>query len=316
MKVLVTGWAGYLGPHVVRLLRERGHYVIGLDTGWFLHTYQEKPVYPHESIWMDLRDAWLDDFDVDVIVHLAGLSNDPMSNLDPELTRDINFTGTANLIGTNDDRRHVIASSCSVYGTADLATEETAPAPLTAYATAKANVDRFVADMDEAVSLRFGTLYGWSPGYRLDLVVNRMVRDALFSGIKVYGNAARPLLNVEDAASAIVYAAVEQTALGGVYNVTGENWRMQDLGKTVQAAVKKYLGATPSLTFLPSSGDARDYSVLDTKLRASGWQPTRTIEDTLPGLIERSFVLRTPSLLTRLSALESLKLDKRLRSAA
>lgn len=315
MKVLVTGWAGYLGPHVVSQLKRHGHYVIGLDTGWFLPVYQETPDYPHETLFMDIRDAWLDDFDVDCIVHLAGLSNDPMADIDPELTSDINFRGTTALIGTNDDKRHVIASSCSVYGTAEMATEETEPAPLTAYAKAKANVDRFAEGIEGAVSLRFGTLWGYSPGHRLDLVVNRMAYDSLHGrGVTVYGNAARPLTHVEDAAAAVVLAVEHPEIAGGVLNVVGENWRMQQLGKFVQE------NTNCNLYFRPSGGDARDYSALGTKLMALGWEAKRTLADDFDRLLIRSFDLDLPSRLTRLDVLNELRrtkyLDSSLRSPA
>lgn len=315
MRVLVTGWAGYVGPHVVNLLRKRGHYVIGLDTGWFLHNYYGPVVAPDEAYFMDLRDAWRRDFEVDAVVHLAGLSNDPMSDIDPELTTEINYLGTAQLIGTHDKARHVIASSCSVYGTAEMADETTEPAPLSEYAKAKVAVDRYVEGMAGAVSLRFGTLYGQSPGHRLDLVVNRMCYDAVHGrGVTVFGNAARPLTHVRDAAASIVHA-VELGYMAGPYNVVGENWRMQDLGRAVADAT----GA--QLIFKPGGADARDYSASGERLRREvGWSPRRTVKATIPQLVVDSFNLGLPSRYVRLETLKSLMsanvINQQLRSAA
>jgi nucleoside-diphosphate-sugar epimerase len=258
---------------------------------------------------MDVRDAWREDFDVDCIVHLAGLSNDPMADLDGGLTCDINYVGTVSLIGVNESKRHVIASSCSVYGTAEMADETTPTQPLSEYAKGKAAVDRYAA-AQEAVSLRFGTLYGWSPGHRLDLVVNRMCYDAVHGrGVTVYGNAARPLTHVIDAARAIVLA-VENTRTQGIYNVVGENWRMQDLGRAVAAQS----GAT--LTFKPGGADARDYSASGAKLRATGWSPQHTVASTLPSLLIQSFGLLALKPYVRLETLKSLSLTPDLRRAA
>jgi len=299
MRVLVTGWAGYLGPHVVRLLKAKGHYVIGLDSGWFLPQYAEPPDYPDEAIFGDIRDGrpiWGGP-QIDAVVHLAGLSNDPLGDMDEILTDEINFEGTIAMISEYAHARHVVASSCSVYGTAEIATEETEPAPLTAYARRKAMVDGLLARKD--VSLRFGTLYGFSPGHRLDLVVNRMVWDATRArGITVFGNAARPLTHVEDAARAIVQA-VESPLMRGIYNVGGENYRMQELATDVQRA-------TGALVFKhPGGADARDYSVNSDKLLATGFEFKHTVKSALPDLIERTRTL--PGLPTRYVRLNTIK---------
>lgn len=303
MRVLVTGWAGYVGPVLIRRLREAGHYVIGLDTGWFLDRYAGLPVYPDEAVFGDIREPAYEG-DVDVVVHLAGLSNDPLGDLDPILTNEINAVGTQWRIRDRLEARHVIVSSCSVYGTAEMATEETPVAPLTEYAKAKADVDRWAFSLSSyrspnAVSLRLGTVYGWSPGHRLDLVVNRMTYDAVHGlGITVNGNAARPLVHVEDVARAIVFMLDRPET--GIYNVVGENWRMGDLAETVAWATKAQIRkAAPS-------ADARDYQADGSKLRALGFDTEWGVGDTLADLAELSVRLGVRSRYERLNAIRNL----------
>ena len=298
MRVLVTGNLGYIGPVVTRHLKAAGHYVVGLDTGWFLPNLASLPEWPDEQYFGDIRDE--DGRGMDAIVHLAGLSNDPMGNLDPALTHAINFEGTCNLLARWDSR-HVIVSSCSVYGTADMATERTEPHPISQYAVSKAAVDDFARVMMlNRVSLRLGTVYGWSPGHRLDLVVNRMTYDATHGlGITVNGNAARPLTHIEDVARVIVFMLDRGET--GVYNVVGENWRMRDLADLISQANR----ATRVIE-KPAAADLRDYAASGDKLLGLGWQPASGVADVLPDLIPRTAALGTPSRYVRLDALRNL----------
>ena len=300
MRVLVTGWAGYIGPVVIRHLRAAGHYVVGIDTGWFLRDYAELPEYPDEAIFGDIRRVLAPRPQADAVVHLAGLSNDPLGDLDPALTAEINFAGTCGLIQQDWSRRHVVVSSCSVYGTAEMATEETDPNPLTRYAAAKAAVDYSLSGLSsDAVSLRLGTVYGWSPGHRLDLVVNQMVYDAgRGRGISVNGDAARPLVHVEDVARAIVFMLDREER--GVYNVVGENWRMGALGESIAAATKAMIHHGPP------SADQRDYSASGDKLRALGWEPRHTVASTVPDLLVKSYGLGVPWRYKRLHSIQRL----------
>lgn len=290
MRVLVTGNLGYIGPVIVRRLQAEGHYVIGWDLGLFVHEYAEMPVWPDKQRFLDIRDASLWHETVDAVVHLAGLSNDPMGDLDPELTEKINVGGTLKVVQLTN-ARHVIVSSCSVYGaTSEVATEETEPNPLSVYAEGKALVDQAVlarARVDRslnALSLRLGTVYGYSPGHRLDLVVNRMVHDAANKGVvTATGNAARPLVHVEDVADAVAYFLPRGET--GIYNIKAENYRMHDLAR----AIGNYAGVPIDLR--PSGADARDYMASSAKAYLAGWRPSRSVETSLPVLFERTFNL-------------------------
>ncbi len=302
MRVLVTGFAGYIGPVVVKRLRDAGHYVIGWDTGWFLPSYAEIPTWPNKVRFTDIRDAHVRPERVDAVVHLAGLSNDPMGELSPNLTVDINVDGTMGVLRVLPAARHVIVSSCSVYGgRGDIAKEADETDPLTTYAECKDAVDDFVHRVIQhtnAVSLRLGTVYGYSPGHRLDLVVNRMAWDAVNVGVvTATGNAARPLVNVEDVADAVLFMLDRPET--GIYNVVGENVRMHALA----SSIGKY--AAVPVRLLPPGADQRDYMASGDKLAALGFRPKRTVEGSLPVLFERT--IRLPYSRDRYERLPALK---------
>lgn len=296
--VLITGNLGYLGSPVVRALKEDGHWTVGLDTGWFLNQFAEPPVLPHVQFFRDIRSSEALP-DVDIVVHLAGLSNDPMGDLDPQITAAINSRGTLKMVRRFPGARHVIASSCSVYGTSpEHADEDTPVKPLTPYAVSKAFVDANAPRYAEnLVSLRFGTAYGYAPGHRLDLVVNRMAYDSAAGAVTAFGNAGRPLTHVDDIASAVAFMARREET--GVFNVVGENVRMHDLARLVGERLR-----VRSRLFPPGS-DQRDYFAYGSKLAALGWEAERSVADTIEDLAEHTYNLPVRTY-ERLPALKNL----------
>lgn len=297
MKIVVTGSEGYIGPVIVRELKAAGHRVLGYDTCWFGRWSDAD-----QLLIGDIRETLVNKDWPDVVVHLAGLSNDPLGDLSPTLTVQINQWGTIDQIRHYYDARHVVISSCAVYGaTSELATEESKVSPLTAYARAKAYVDEWAqAHEFNTINLRLGTVFGHAPNHRLDLVVNRMVFDALNNGgVRVQGNAARPLVHVEDVASAVLWA-VEGKAQG-IYNVIGENVRMRDLGREVAAF------ADVPVKYEDAGADARDYQASGEKLLRAGWSPSRSVAGSLPVLFERTLDYEREDLAdrVRLSALRA-----------
>ena len=302
MHVLVTGCLGYIGPRVVKRLHEAGHYVSGLDLGWYTSQHVSMPDWPDSMRFADLRTA---DKVAGVVVHLAGLSNDPLGDRYAELTHDINEVGTLRLIALMSRARHVVISSCAVYGAnPDVANEETAPNPLTAYARAKANVDAALAGRKDAVSLRLGTVYGPSAGHRLDLVVNRMVYDAVHGrGVTVSGSAWRPFTHVDDVAEAVLRAV--EGDMTGIRNVVGQNMRIDTLGRIVAEATGASLGV------YHGSPDQRDYRA--TTLYPDWMEYRHTIAESLPALIEFSRTLPgLPSRYERLATIQHLIASGRL----
>jgi len=296
MRVLVTGNLGYIGPVIVRRLLEAGHYVIGADTGWYVHQYAGDPVWPDVQHFADIRHPRDSMFEgIGAIVHLAGLSNDPIGDLDPAVTEDINLSGTLGML--TPGIRNLVVSSCSVYGANDtVATEATLPNAQTTYAKCKADVDRFLDSglwpYEDWVSLRLGTVYGYSPGHRLDLVVNKMTFDALARGhVTASGNAWRPLTHVEDVADAVLFFL---TRGQGVYNIVGENRQMNDLAREVGrfADVPVVLKAT--------TGDTRNYRASGDRAAFAGWTPAHTVAGSLPALFKRTLDLPAGRIYERL----------------
>ncbi len=262
VRVLLTGALGYIGSPVVRALHAAGHHVTGLDTGWFVHQFAEPPAWPDRLVMADIRTRQgAERFDA--VVHLAGLSNDPMGALDPTLTEDINFYGTVRLMAQYPRARHVVVSSASVYGAVEMADETTPTAPLSVYARCKAAVDVEAARYD-AVSLRLGTVYGYAPGHRTDLVLNAMC--AAPSHITARGNARRPIVHVDDVASVI--ACMLGRTERGVYNVVGHNVTVGELAERVQAA-------TGARILYEQADDPRDYWCAGDRLAAL-WSPSHT----------------------------------------
>jgi nucleoside-diphosphate-sugar epimerase len=274
MRVLVTGNLGYLGPIVVNRLKELGHYVIGIDAGWYLPTMDLKDTHylPNEQIFADLRDVEKRlPSDIHAVVHLAGLSNDPMSEIDETLTRRINVMSTIEIVEKYEHATHVIASSASVYGASArnrLSHETDTPAPLTAYAKAKNDIDIWMERNQYvdgyggyySTSLRFGTLWGWSPNMRRDIVVNAFCWQAAFNHeIAPNSTARRPMLHVNDAAEVIAYFVGRN--LPGVYNVSGENTDVSQIAVKVATATEAALIPCPE-----SLVDNRDYWLDTSKL--------------------------------------------------
>ncbi|HEX7254643.1 MAG TPA: SDR family oxidoreductase [Gaiellaceae bacterium] len=255
MKVLVTGHHGYIGSVTVPVLRAAGHDVTGLDS----LLYDGCDLYdgegPPSALRVDVRDVepgHLEGFDA--VVHLAALSNDPLGDLDPELTMAINYEGTVRVARAAKEAgvgRFVFASSCSMYGAADSndPVDESAPlSPLTAYAESKVRSEEVLADMASdgfaPVFMRNATAYGASPRLRLDIVLNNLVGWALTTGavrILSDGTPWRPLVHVEDIARATlgVLEAPEGAIRGQAFNVgrDDENYQVRELAEVVQRTV-------------------------------------------------------------------------------
>jgi nucleoside-diphosphate-sugar epimerase len=249
MRVLVTGHHGYIGSVTAPALVKAGHDVVGIDTFLYEGCDFCPQVGAVQTRRLDVRDIEPGELQgFDAIVHLAGLSNDPLGELDPMLTERINATATIRLAKAAREagvRRFVFASSCSMYGAADLErpVDETAPLrPLTAYARSKASVEEAVVELADddfsPVFMRNATVYGVSPRLRLDLVVNNLTAWAFTTGtvrILSDGTPWRPLVHVRDIAATTValLEAPRKLVHAEAFNVgrQGENYQVRDLAE-------------------------------------------------------------------------------------
>jgi nucleoside-diphosphate-sugar epimerase len=252
MKILVTGHHGYIGSIVGPSLAATGHDVTGLDTFF----YQGCDFVPDgvalPSLRMDVRDVTVADLvGYDAIVHLAALSNDPIGELNAELTYEINFQATVALAAKAKEagvRRFVFASSCSMYGAAemdDYVTEEAPLRPLTAYAESKVRAEEALAELADddfaPVYMRNATAYGVSPRLRFDIVLNNLAGWAYTTRrvlIMSDGSPWRPLVHVRDIADATlcVLTAPAELVRNQAFNIgaNSENYRVKELAEIVK----------------------------------------------------------------------------------
>ena len=246
MKVLVTGSGGYIGAVMCPLLASHGHAVVGLDTGYY-DGCDFGPYERESRLDLDVRDVaprHLEGFDA--IVHLAALSNDPLGDLSPELTYEINHHGTVSLAHAAKQAgvgRFVFASSCSMYGASDsdeLLTEDAPLRPLTPYAESKVRSEEALLGLEgegfTTVSMRNATVYGLSPRLRLDVVLNNLAAwGHVTSRIRLLsdGMSWRPLLHVRDLSkvAATMLEAPQALVAGRAFNIgsAAQNYLVRDL---------------------------------------------------------------------------------------
>jgi nucleoside-diphosphate-sugar epimerase len=284
MNILVTGGAGYLGSVLIPKLLVRGHKARVVDLGYFGVAHLRGMQPGVELIREDIRRISDSDFlngmldSIDCILHLAAISNDPSAELHPELTEDINFKATVMLAEAARARRipFVFSSSCSVYGEAEGKLDEDGLVnPLTVYAISKVKAEQELLRMADTqwrpVILRNGTLFGYSPRMRFDLVVNIFsLYSVLYGQIKVFGDGLqwRPFLHVADCARAFLFFAEKRDVRHICYNVSHENLRVADL-----AEVFRELRPGLEVVHTPAADvDTRDYSVTTDRLRSEGFE--------------------------------------------
>lgn len=306
MRVLVTGHRGYVGAVLVSVLHHQHFDVTGLDADWFEGCDFGRTFLDVPGFQLDVRDVQFADLlSFDAVVHLAAVSNDACSEIDPALAEDINLYGAVRLAELSKQAkvgRFVFASTCAVYGRSDRheVTEEDPPAPLSAYAQGKRTAEQQILCLaDDAFSptvLRFGTLYGLSPRLRVDTFVNEFCASAVAAGsvdMHSAGTAWRPVVHVEDAARAVgaVLRARQDNVHAQILNVADrrENHRVYDVAARVCEATGAIYHAGRQ------SYDERSYRVDGSRLlnHLPGfhyrWSLERGIRQLLEGLTSAGF---------------------------
>lgn len=277
MKILITGNMGYVGPRVVRRLRDTfpSATLVGLDAGWFAPLLTHAARLPESLLdaqyFCDVRDV-RDEIlaGTDAVVHLAGVSNDPIGNRFEDVTLEINLRATVDLAERARHagvRNFVFASSCSIYGHADTArTEESEVNPLTAYAKSKILAERELVKLGgerfRVTCLRFATACGMSERLRLDLVLNDFVAGAIAArGVRILsdGTPWRPLIDVDDMALAVEWALIRGGDDALIVNIgrNDANYTVRELAEAVAAAIP---GTTVSIN-PDAQPDRRSYRV-------------------------------------------------------
>ncbi|MBI2915543.1 MAG: NAD-dependent epimerase/dehydratase family protein [Elusimicrobia bacterium] len=291
--VLVTGGAGYVGSILVPKLLAKGYQTIVLDTMFFTDIGL-KAVKSHPQLTLiegDIRsEKTLKSAlkEVDAVIHLASISNDPSSDLNPQLTVEVNYDATLNLVRLAKEsgaQRFINVSTSSVYGIKETpnVTEDLPLEPLTVYSKTKAEAEPFVQKANDksftALTIRPATVCGYSPKMRLDLTVNILTMHALTKGkITVFGgNQRRPNIHIEDITDyyvRLLEIPAEKIA-GKTYNAGYENFTVLEIAQMV----REIIGPSIQIEVTPTN-DNRSYHISSAKIeRELGLKPNKTIKD-------------------------------------
>ncbi|PWB73285.1 NAD-dependent dehydratase [candidate division GN15 bacterium] len=274
MRVLITGHKGYIGTVMVPIMMKAGFDVVGMDSDLYRRCTFNNGMMDIPGIEKDIRDATVQDLKgFDAVCHLAALSNDPLGNLNPEITYDINFRGTVHLAEVARAagvRRFVFSSSCSNYGSAgdNLVTEDAPMEAVTPYGVSKVKSEKALAELADRnfvpVFLRNATAYGLSPRHRFDIVLNNLTAWAYATGrvyLKSDGTPWRPIVHIADITQAFMVALTAPSGVvsGQAFNIgrQDQNYRIRDIAQIVQQVVPDC-----RIEYAPDAGpDTRCYRV-------------------------------------------------------
>jgi nucleoside-diphosphate-sugar epimerase len=294
MRILAAGGAGYLGSRLIPILLEHGYEVDVVDLLWFGNHLPEGV----NVVQKNLFDCKAEDLKgYEQVVFLAGLSNDPMAEFSPALNFVFNAALPSYLAFVTKNagaRRFIYASSCSVYGYTvnELYDEESPTTCGYPYGISKLQGERGVLQLrDEhfsVIALRQGTVCGYSPRMRMDLIVNTMFKNAMIERTVTVNNPSiwRPVLDIRDAATAYLRAIQADYSLSGVYNVSSGNYTVGQVGDMVKYEVQKLISEKVAIV-IKSIEDFRNYKVtIDKAETYLGFQPQYTIEDIIEDLYD------------------------------
>jgi nucleoside-diphosphate-sugar epimerase len=294
MKILIAGGAGYVGSALVPKLQERGYTVDVLDLLWFGNHLPPETKLIHKDIF-DLTEPDLKEYDQ--VIFLAGLSNDPMAEFSPAKNFIFNASSPSYLAYVSKKagvKKFIYAGSCSVYGyTINELYDETSPAVSSyPYGISKLQGEQAVLQMADpdfsVICFRKGTVSGYSPRMRLDLIVNTMFKTALATGIITVNNPSiwRPILSIEDAVSGYIRAVESADGITGIFNLSSGNYTVGEVADFVKEAVEKNLNKKIKLN-IKSVKDFRNYKVSNEKaVNILSFKPKHDVPAILNNLID------------------------------
>ena len=289
MKILVTGGCGYKGSLLIPKLIECGHQVINIDTQWFGNFLED-----HDNLTnlkQDIRNLDIEILkDVDSIIHLANIANDPAVILNPSLSWEVNVLASQQLADKAvraGVKQIIYASSGSVYGIKDelAVTEELELIPISVYNKTKMVAERVFLSFKDKIDIkciRPATVCGFSPRMRLDVSVNMLTYQALKNGkITVFGgNQTRPNIYIKDMINVYKHFLINKEIEAGCYNAGFENISILDIAKEVSKFIKTEIVVT-------ESNDPRSYRQDSTKLLNTGFKPKFSVKDAIKEIAER-----------------------------
>lgn len=294
MKILIAGGAGYIGSVLIPLIIEHGYEVEVIDLFWFGNFLPDDIKVIKKELFLCVEDDFKG---YDQVIFLAGLSNDPMAEFNPSK----NFVDNgalpsylAYLSKRAGVKRFIYASSCSVYGyTIDKLYDEESPAVSNyPYGISKLQGERGVLQMQDesfsVISLRQGTISGFSPRMRFDLIVNTMFKTAMKDGTILINNPSiwRPIYDIRDAASAFIRSIQAHQSISGIFNVTSGNYTVGQVGDFVKHEIEKKTSRKIKLD-IRNIQDFRNYKVsIDKAKTYLGFQPMYTINDIIDDIYE------------------------------
>lgn len=304
-KILITGGGGYIGAVAAKHFIEAGFDVTILDTFYWGKKHLEESYSKVRLIQKDIRDISLKNLrNFSVIIHAAGLSNDPMANFNPKANFEINTKATANLASLAKKtgvQKFIFASSASIYDTEGFSgktiqDEKSKVSPKAAYSLSKYQAEKKLLDLQDKnfhpIIFRQGTVYGFSPRMRYDLVVNTMVKDALYKKeIRVFckGEQWRPLVDVNDVAQAYIIACISdpQIISGQIFNLVYKNYKILDLAKIIKSVFKKHANLNVKIIVEMEDRKDRSYKISDEKTRKIlNWKPKIPVEESIVEMLQ------------------------------
>lgn len=294
MRLLIAGGAGYVGSVLIPKLQERGYKVDVVDLFWFGNHLPKQTGILNKDIF-NLTAEDLEPYDQ--VIFLGGLSNDPMAEYSPSKNFIFNAAAPAYLgyIAKNAKvKRYVYASSCSVYGyTENELGDETKPVSSSyPYGISKLQGEQAVmqlADKDfSVISLRKGTISGYSPRMRLDLIINTMFKTAMRDRTITVNNPSiwRPILSIDDAAMAYTRAVEANPGLSGVFNVASGNYTVGEIGDLIKGTIEERMGIRVNLV-IKHVQDFRNYKVsVEKAANVLSFHPSDDVKSIVQNLIE------------------------------